>query len=305
MFPRLPVVVCALAFAGGCAAEEIDATPGSSSSGSHSSSGGSGGGTAGTGGAPSIAGTSNTAGAGSTAGALPTAGASSAGGSSGSAGASGTGGALAGAGTGGSVGGGTGGSGASGSSGTAGKPSTLLPFTEDFEDGAANGFVPWNEDMTQGTWAVVADGAGKVYRPSAAVGELEFAVGGSTAWADVSFKAKVKLADGQSGAQIVLRFKDPKTYLVVEMAEGKYKLRGRASGSTQDLISPSPKPTIVAGTWYTVGVTVKGTSVSLTLDGMPIGSPATCNALISNGGIALGVAEGSVAFDDLSVTAAP
>jgi hypothetical protein len=116
---------------------------------------------------------------------------------------------------------------------------------------------------------------------------------------------KVRLADADSGAQIVLRFKEPKTYLFVEMAEGKYKLRARADGSTQDLVSPSPKPTIVAGTWYTVGIVAKGTTVSLTLNDMPIGSPAMCNAAISNGGVALGVAEGSVAFDDLSVTAAP
>jgi hypothetical protein len=201
--------------------------------------------------------------------------------------------------------------GASGSVATAGsggsgptKPAnTNLPFSEDFEDGEPNGFIAWNEDMTAGAWAVVADGAGKVYQPQTAVAELEFAVGGSTTWTDVTFSVKVRLNDADSGAQIVLRFKDPKTYLVVEMAEGKFKLRGRADGSTQDLIAPSPKPVISAGTWYTVGVTAKGSTVSLTLDGMPIGAPATCNAAISNGGIALGVAEGSVSFDDLSVVA--
>lgn len=169
----------------------------------------------------------------------------------------------------------------------------------------ADGFMPWNEDLMAGEWAVVAEGAGKVYQPKAPVAELEFAVGGVTAWTDVALKVKVKLADADSGAQIVLRFKDAKTYLFVEMAEGKFKLRGRANGSTQDLVAPSPKPTIVAGTWYTVGITVKGTTASVTLNNAPIGSPAMCDALISNGGVALGVAEGSVAFDDLSVTAAP
>jgi hypothetical protein len=303
MFPRLPVVVCALGVLGGCAAEQIDAEPEhpGGGAGATSASGSGGGGIAGSssGGKPSMAGTGNVGGAPGTAGTSS----GTAGTGSGTAGTSGVGGATGGTSGSGSGGGGTGGSGTTG--GSAGKASTSLPFTEDFEDGQAQGFMPWNEDLTQGTWAIVADGAGKVYQPSAAVGDLEFAVGGSTAWTDVALKVKVRLADADSGAQIVLRFKEPKTYLVVEMAVGKYKLRGRAAGSTQDLISPSPKPTIVAGTWYTVGIVAKGTTVSLTLDGQPIGASAMCNALISNGGVALGVAEGSVAFDDLNVTAAP
>lgn len=182
---------------------------------------------------------------------------------------------------------------------------TNLPFSEDFEDGEANGFIPWNEDLTAGAWAVVADTTGKIYQPAAAVGELELAVGGSTAWIDVAFTVRVRLNDAESGAQIVVRFKDPKTYLVVEMAEGKYKLRGRADGSTTDLISPSPKPVITAGTWYKVGVTAKGSMATLTLDDVPIGAPAAAASAISNGGIALGVAEGSVSYDDVSVAVAP
>jgi hypothetical protein len=197
--------------------------------------------------------------------------------------------------------------GASGSGGSAGsKPAnTNLPFTEDFEDGAANGFIPYNDKNMPGPWAVTSDGAGKIFGPSSAPSDLELAVGGSTAWTDVAMTVKVRLADDNAGAQIVLRFKEPKTYLFVEMAIGKYKLRARANGSTTDLISPSPKPTIVAGMWHTVGITAKGTTATLTLDGTPIGTMVTFNAAISNGGVALGVAEGTVAFDDLKVDVAP
>jgi hypothetical protein len=204
-------------------------------------------------------------------------------------------------------GGSTGGSSGSSGSGAGGtKPvSTGLPFTEDFEDGVADGFIPYNDKATAGAWTVVADGAGKVYQPQAPVSELEWAVGGSTTWTDVAMTMKVRLNGADSDAQIIIRFKEPKTYLVLEMAEGKYKLRGRAAGSTTDLISPSPKPVIVAGTWYTVGITVKGTTVNLTLDGKAIGGPVTCNAAISNGGVAFGMDSGSASFDDLSITAAP
>ncbi len=299
MFPRsLAVVLGVVGCVGGCSAKQLDEMPSNSDPDDTPSTGGSraGGGTGGT--KPTQAGSAN-----ATAGTSTTGGKGTGGTSSGTAGASHAGSAGKGAG-GGSTGGAGGGSAGSGTGGT-NPANTKLPFTEDFEDGEANGFLPWNEDLTQGKWDVVADGAGKVYQPAAAVSDLEFGVGGSTTWTDVAMTVKVRLKDDSSGAQIVLRFKDPKTYLFVEMAVGKYKLRARNDGSTADLISPSPKPLIAAGTWYTVGITAKGTTVTLTLEGKPIGAPVMCDAAISNGGVALGVADGSVSFDDLTVVAAP
>lgn len=302
MFPRWwPVVLCGVVCAPGCATEQLDDMPSDSSSGAAPSAGnGQGGSSAGTGGSSvlpqagtvaSSAGTSSKAGSGSGGTSTGTAGTTSHAGS-------------AGKGAGGGSTGGSSGSSGSGSGGT--KPvSTNLPFVEDFEDGKADGFIPYNDKATAGPWTVVADGAGKVYQPQAPVSELEWAVGGSTTWTDVAMTMKVRLNGADSDAQIIIRFKEPKTYLVLEMAEGKYKLRGRAAGSTTDLISPSPKPVITAGTWYTVGITAKGTTVTLTLDGMPIGTPVMCNAAISNGGVAFGMDSGSASFDDLSVTAAP
>jgi hypothetical protein len=301
MFPRWwPVVLCGVACAFGCATEQVDDMPSDSSSGD-APSGGTG-----------QAGTGQTQGG--TVSALPQAGTSSS--SAGTAAKGGT--SSGGSGTGtagtshaGSASGGAGGgsAGTNGSAGKAGAPTTPtntnLPFTENFEDGVANGFIPYNDKATPGPWTVVADGAGKVYQPMAPVSELEFAVGGSTTWTDVAMTVKVRLNDADTDAQIILRFKEVKTYLVLEMAEGKFKLRGRAAGSTTDLISPSPKPVITAGTWYTVGITAKGTTVSLTLNGEAVGGSVMCNAAISNGGVAFGMDSGSASFDDLSVTAAP
>lgn len=275
----------------GCAAEQVDEMPQDSNKGATSSVSGASSGGGGSGGTKPTSAGSSSSGATSAAGKGGTT--SSAAGNAGVAGSSSAGKSS------------TGGSAGSGGSGPTKPANTNLPFSEDFEDGEANGFIPWNEDMMAGAWGVVADGAGKIYQPAAAVGELEFAVGGSTTWTDVAFSVKVRLNDAESAAQIVMRFKEPKTYLVVEMAEGKFKLRGRADGSTTDLISPSPKPVIAAATWYKVGITAKGSMVSLTLDDLPIGTPASAAAAISNGGIALGVAEGSVSYDDISVVAAP
>jgi hypothetical protein len=298
MFPRWwPVVLCGVASAFGCATEQLDEMPdGSGPENTPSAGSGSGGG-----GAPSAtAGTSALPQAGST---VASAGSTSKAGSGGGGTNTGTAGSSAGsAGTG--AGGGASGGTSAGTGGT--KPvSTNLPFTEDFEDGVADGFIPWNDKATAGVWEVVTDGAGKIYQPKAALSDLEFAVGGSTAWTDVAMTVKVRLNSADTDGQVVLRFKEPKTYLVLEIAEGKYKLRGRAAGSTTDLIAPSPKPVITANTWYTVGITAKGTTVSLTLDGKAIGGPVMCAAAISNGGVALGADSGSISFDDLKITAAP
>ncbi len=278
------VVTCGVLCLAGCAAAQVDDMPDDDSGSGNASSGpkaGTGGGTGGT-------------------GVLPKGGSNSTAGTTAKAGTGGSG-----AATGGSSGSG-GGGGGSGGMKMVPPANTNLPYTEDFEDGTPQGFVPWNEDlltMTTAMWGVIDDPAGKIYQPTAAVSDLEFAVGGSTTWADVKLTVKVRLADADSRAHILLRMKEPKTYLVVEMAEGTYKLRGRADGSTTDIVAPSPKPVIVAGTWYTVGVSAKGTAVELTLDDMPIGS-GSAHALITNGGIALGVAEGSAAFDDVNVVVA-
>lgn len=297
MFPRSSLLGC-ISLVVGCAAAQVDDIPDHYDGDDTPTAGTSS--DAGTGGKPSTTGGSGSVTAGT---AATKAGSSSGGTSTGTAGSSSAG--SAGKGAGGGSGSGAGGSGGSGGGGGTKPANTNLPFTEDFEDGEANGFIPWNDKNTPGMWAVVADGAGKIYGPAAAPSDLEFAVGGSTSWSDVAMSVKVRLKDDNAGAQIVIRFKDPKTYLFVEMAIGKYKLRARANGSTTDLISPSPKPTIVAGMWHTVGITVKGSMATLTLDTMPIGTPVAVNALISNGGVALGVAEGEVAFDDLKVDAAP
>jgi hypothetical protein len=289
MSRKLWAVIACIGVAGGCAAEQVEddaqnETPGGGntpSTGGASAGNGAGGTPSTTGGNPATGGAPSTGGKPGAAGATSQAGS----GGSATAGAAGT-----------------------GAGGTPPKPANnSLPFKEDFEDGEANGFMPWNEDIMAGTWAVVADGAGKVYQPSAAVGELEFAVGGSSSWTDVAFTVKVRFNDEDSKAQVGIRFTAPKNYLYVEMGPpNSFKLRGRTNeGSTVDVVTPSTKPDIVAGTWYTVGITIKGTTASVTLDGMPIGSPGMANAGIAKGGVALGVAEGSVSWDDVTIVAAP
>ena len=284
-FARWSVVTCGVLCLAGCAAAQVDDMPEDSGSGNKPSSPKAGSGGGGSGGAGTVpkGGPSNST-AGTTAKAGTGSGGEEMGGSAGSGG----------------------GGGGSGGMKMVPPANTNLPYAEDFEDGTPQGFIPWNEDMMTATatvWNVVDDATGKIYQPTAAVSELEFAVGGSTTWSDVKLTVKVRLADADSRVHLLLRMKEPKTYLVVEMAEGTYKLRGRADGSTTDIVAPSPKPVITAGTWYTVGVSAKGTAVELTLDDMSIGT-GSCNALITNGGIALGVAEGNAAFDDVNVVVA-
>jgi len=266
----------------------------------------------GSGGAASTGGTQGPTGgtsggtAGSSGGGSTGTGGSGRGGSSGAGGSTGTGGSS---GTGGSTGsggspGGTGGS----STGTGGTPvNTGLPYTEDFEDGVANGWMGGYDDkmMPLGTWAVVTDGANKVYQEQDITSSATWAVGGDYRWNDQHLESKIKIVSGIADATVtlVVRFTDFKTFCFLEVRNNQMKIRVKVNGSTTDVVVYKFPTPLVAGTWYTAGISVKGTTLTAYYNGMPVGSGV--NAGVASGGIALTALSGVIAFDDISVTLPP
>lgn len=286
--------------AGACATGgDIDGRPTTGS--------GRGGSSAGSGGADSTGGTQGPTG-GTSSG---TGGSSATGGSTGAGGSTGTGGTGTGgsSGTGGSTGtggspGGTGGS----STGTGGAPvNTGLPYTEDFEDGVANGWMGGYDDkmMPLGTWAVVTDGASKVYQEHDVTSSATWAVGGDYRWTDQHFESKIKFVSGIADATVtlVVRFTDFKTFCFLEVRNNQMKIRVKVAGSTTDVATYKFPTPLVEATWYTVGIGVKGTTLTEYFNGMPVGSGV--NAGVAGGGIALTALSGVIAFDDISVTLPP
>jgi hypothetical protein len=251
----------------------------------------------------------NNNGSGATAGTDPGAGGSgvSAGGTGSSAG--GTGSSAGGTG---SSAGGTGSSAGGTGSGTGGSgvvhppADTALPYTEDFEDGEANGWIDSvdQERAPLGTWAVVDDpDGGKVYQETTPTDDPSWAVGGDYAWTDQHFETKMKIVSGSADAFIIIamRFSSFDSYLFVEITSDRIKLRDGGTDSTVDVGTFDIDPPLVDGAWHTYGVSAIGTNMTVYFDGAPVitGTSSTTTA----GGIALGVRDCVAAFDDVSVTA--
>ena len=269
----------------------------------------------GAGGRVGVSGTGGTAGsgAGGSAGALGASGASgtngrgsggfsASGGSSGSAGSagSGTAGAAGSAGT---------SAGSSGSGGTGAPMGTLL--FEDFEDGNADGWIADVDDGNDlvGNWAVVTEAASKVYKEQTEYSDPSWTVGGRLDWKDQAAETKVQFVSSAAGdaiAYLAVRLSSKERYYFLEFqaneTNGSLKVRKRVDGSTTDLI-PSHKTgmPVGPGTWYTIGLSAVGTTITAKLNGTVIGT-ATDSAL-ANGGIALGIRDAVAIFDDVKVTA--
>jgi hypothetical protein len=287
------VALALLLIVGGCAP---DAGSGAASEPSVDTGGTAG--LAGTGGAPSTGGIASTGGAPMTGGAAPTGGATG----SSTGGASNTG-ADASAGRGGS----SGATGGGGNGGT-GLPPGVLWF-DNFEDGDTKGWVADADDGTNvGSWAVVTDGATKVYKEQNEYSDQSWTVGGDVAWTDQHLETKVEFVSTSNGdaiAYLAVRLTTKDTYYFLEFhanaTNGSLKVRKRVSGSTTDLVSSykTGMPVIV-GTWYTIGLSAIGSTITGYFNGAPIGNATDTE--LTHGGVALGIVDGVAEFDEVKVT---
>jgi hypothetical protein len=212
-------------------------------------------------------------------------------------------------GTGSSAGGTTGdtGGGENGSGGSltiSGSAEIGLPFSEDFEDGAANGFIADVDDELAplGSWSIVDDGGNQVYQQSQATDDPTWAVGGDFHWTDQRFETRFKISSGIDEVYLFIaaRLLDFDHYYYLEIRDDRIKLRVRNDGNADIIEWDIPVP-MIEGEWHTVALSAVGTTLTVEFDGMVV--MTTTNAELTNGGIGVGVRDGTVVFDDLSVTA--
>ena len=215
----------------------------------------------------------------------------STGGSGGSTG--GTGGATGG--TGGATGG-TGGA-TGGSTGTG--PVIPATFFDDFEDGNITTPAWIDADATLGaSWAVTTDGTNRVFTQSAAVSDWTMAVSGDYRWTNQVIEAKVKYtALGMIG--VFARFLDTRNYYFLYLDGSNIILRKRVNNSSTNLVKI--KTPAVVGTWYTLKLSVSGSTLVGYLDGTMLVSGTDSD--LKSGGIAVGTSDSATgSFDDVRVT---
>jgi len=180
-----------------------------------------------------------------------------------------------------------------------------LPFFDDFEDGDANGWVPFSDSMEVGDWAVVDDGGNLVYQQRLTSNDPVWSVGGDRNWTDVRVEARVKFVSQTLDTGFLYlggRFGTQDHYYVEYRMDGAVRVRKHWQGTTMDLIDADAPALPGLDTWHTLALTLDAGGVTLELDGAVLGTSAEATGLLV-GGIALGSRDAVVAFDDVRVTA--
>ncbi|GAB3842727.1 family 16 glycoside hydrolase [Dactylosporangium cerinum] len=168
-------------------------------------------------------------------------------------------------------------------------------FSATFEDGTTSG---WSK--SGGTWSVVTDGS-KVLQQSNAGSENAREFAGDSGWTNYTVQASVKpLTLGSGGfAGLLARSTSATTYYRLALLPGNsVQLQAVNSGSVTVLGSASR--TVATGTWYTLSITVNGSSVSGAVDGTMVGTAT--NTSIAKGRIGLQTAYSTANFDNVTVT---
>jgi hypothetical protein len=167
-------------------------------------------------------------------------------------------------------------------------------FSADFESGSTSA---WSK--SGGTWSIVSDGSKALSQTNASSANArEFA--GDPAWTAYTATARVKpLTLGTGGSVgLLARAKSSTTFYRLALLPGQVQLQAVNSGTVTVLATS--KQAITTGTWYTLGLTVSGSTISGTVNGTSVGSAGS--SLAATGRIGLQTVNATASFDDVAVT---
>src|SRR6185503_2036413 len=180
-------------------------------------------------------------------------------------------------------------------------PQITLDTTEDFTDGAANLMTATSAGTPKGTWAVTpADGR---YTGTPAAGSTTAIVGidlGATLQADsyVEFTAQVKTP--QTAGLVFDQYALNDYKFVAIDIPGQRVLVGHVDPTRGTVIEQTIAKVLSATTDYTLSLSLKATSVAVTLNGAYVTTWAY-NAPVVDGSLGLYVKGGPASFDNVRV----
>jgi pectin methylesterase-like acyl-CoA thioesterase len=177
----------------------------------------------------------------------------------------------------------------------AGDASAATLFSDDFQDGNSSGWT-----TSGGTWSVVADGS-NVLRQSGTSLDAR-ARAGSASWTNYTVTTRVKpIAFNGSNRFVAVLARtqsDTSYYYLALRSNNTVELKKLVGGSGTTLASAAV--TVSAGTWYTLSLTVSGTSIRGSVNG---GTPLTAtDTQFAGGGAGVATFYGSASFDDVTVS---
>jgi hypothetical protein len=168
-------------------------------------------------------------------------------------------------------------------------------FSADFESGSTSG---WSK--SGGTWSVVSDGS-HVLQQSDAGSERAREFAGDTSWTNYSVQARVKATSFATSAGVVALTArasgSTKMYRLSLTGSNKVQLE-TMNGSTITVLG-SLSQTISTSTFYTLKLSLNGSTISGAINGTSVGSAT--DSTISAGRIGLLTEHAAGRFDDVVV----
>jgi len=168
-------------------------------------------------------------------------------------------------------------------------------FSADFESGSTSG---WSK--SGGTWSIVSDGS-QVFQQSDSGSERAREFAGDSGWANYSVQARVKATSFASSAGVVALTAraagSTKMYRLSLTGSNKVQLETMNGSSITVLGSLSQ--TISTSTFYTLKLTLNGSTISGTINGTSVGSAT--DSTIGAGRIGLLTEHAAGRFDDVVV----
>jgi hypothetical protein len=183
--------------------------------------------------------------------------------------------------------------------------SQTLLFSDDFEDGDAQGWIATANGSA--TWAVALDGTNHVLQGTTTISALDWIAAGDVRWTDQLMEATVKITsvpDPTCRLVMAARFVGVTDYTFIDMTgDGRLRTRETVAGSTTNLASSyNLGAPLAAGNVYRLGLAIKGTAVTASLNGTAVATGTQVVSTAANGGIAFGLDCIGASFDDVRVT---
>lgn len=167
-------------------------------------------------------------------------------------------------------------------------------FSADFESGSLS---DWSK--SGGTWSITSDDS-KVLSQTKASSENAREFAGDTSWTDYTVSAKVKALslDDDGFVGLLARASGSTTFYRLALTSDGVELQAVKSGTVTVLASSSK--TVSTDTWYTLSITLSGTTISGSIDGTSVGSGTS--SVSSAGRIGVQTSYATASFDDVTVS---
>ncbi|GAA0448619.1 hypothetical protein Aca07nite_72410 [Actinoplanes capillaceus] len=178
---------------------------------------------------------------------------------------------------------------------TIGTAEAATLFSADFESGSTSG---WSK--SGGTWSVVSDGT-QVFQQSDSTNTRARQFAGTTSWTNYSVQAKVKATafSSTSGVVALTARAAGATKMYRLSLTGANRVQLETMNGSSVTVLGSLSQTISASTFYTLKLTVNGTTISGSVNGTSVGSAT--DSTITAGRIGLLTEYAAGRFDDVLV----